>query len=214
MGFIDGLNNTSKNKLGKYSLESDKVEIKKIKEILKDNEECLLFISASVFNRIWTISLTNIRLILIRKKLNKELEMKSFYINEINEIDVQKGALLSKLVLKMNDANIEFSNVENLYLNKFLELLDTEINENPKELSKRQVEKKYQKDRIEQLKRDKTPYCPKCKSTSLIYQNKKLSIGRALTGGILFGGDGAILGGLSSKNGYVKCLNCGHKWKL
>lgn len=31
MGFIDGLNNTSKNKLGKYSLESDKVEIKKLK---------------------------------------------------------------------------------------------------------------------------------------------------------------------------------------
>lgn len=212
MGFLDSLNN--KNKLGKYSLESDKVEIIKIKEVLKEQEECLWFISSSVFNRIWIVSVTNMRLILVRKKLNKELEIKSFFIDEINEIDVQKGSLLSKLVLKMNNANIEFSNVENLYLDKFLELLNTQINNKPKELSKRQAEKKYQKERIDQLKRDKIPYCPKCHSTSLTYQNKKLSVGRAITGKILFGEEGAILGGLSSKKGYVKCLNCGHKWKL
>ena len=47
MGFLDSLNN--KNKLGKYSLESDKVEIIKIKEVLKDQEECLWFISSSIF---------------------------------------------------------------------------------------------------------------------------------------------------------------------
>lgn len=212
MGFLDNLNN--KNKFGKYLLESDKVEIIKIKEILKEQEECLWFISASVFNRIWIVCVTNMRLILVRKKLNKELETKSFYVDEINEVDVQKGSLLSKLVLKMNDANIEFSNVENLYLDKFLELLNTQINNKPKELSKRQAEKKYQKERIAQLKRDKIPYCPKCKSTALTYTNKKLSVGRALTGGLLFGEGGAVLGGLSSKKGYVKCLNCGHSWKL
>lgn len=212
MGFLDSLNN--KNKLGKYSLESDKVEIIKIKEVLKEQEECLWFISSSVFNRIWIVSVTNMRLILVRKKLNKELEIKSFFIDEINEIDVQKGSLLSKLVLKMNNANIEFSNVENLYLDKFLELLNTQINTRSKELSKRQAEKQYEKERLEQLKRDKIPYCPKCHSTSLTYQNKKLSIGRAVTGGVLLGGVGAVVGGLSSKKGYVKCLNCGHKWKL
>ncbi|MDH5076073.1 hypothetical protein Cp4440_02214 [Clostridium perfringens] len=212
MGFLDSLNN--KNKLGKYSLESDKVEIIKIKEVLKEQEECLWFISSSVFNRIWIVSVTNMRLILVRKKLNKELEIKSFFIDEINEIDVQKGSLLSKLVLKMNNANIEFSNVENLYLDKFLELLNTQINTRPKELSKRQAEKIYQKERIAQLKRDKVPYCPKCKSKSLTYQNKKLSVRRAITGKILFGEEGAILGGLSSKKEYVKCLNCGHKWKI
>lgn len=212
MGFLDNLNN--KNKLGKYSLESDKIEMIKIKEILKDKEECLWFISASVFNRIWIVSVTNIRLILVRKKLNKELEIKNFYIDEINEVDVQKGSLLSKLVLKMNDINIEVSNVENLYLDKFLELLNTQINNKPKELSKRKAEKIYQKERIAQLKRDKVPYCPKCKSTTLTYQNKKLSIGRAFVGGFVGGDNGAILGGISSKKGYVKCLSCGHKWKL
>ena len=212
MGFLDSLNN--KNKLWKYSLESDKVEIIKIKEVLKEQEECLWFISSSVFNRIWIVSVTNMRLILVRKKLNKELEIKSFFIDEINEIDVQKGSLLSKLVLKMNNANIEFSNVENLYLDKFLELLNTQINTRPKELSKRQAEKQYEKERLEQLKRDKIPYCPKCHSTSLTYQNKKLSIGRAVTGGVLLGGVVAVVGWLSSKKGYVKCLNCGHKWKL
>lgn len=114
----------------------------------------------------------------------------------------------------MNDVNIEFSNVENLYLDKFLELLNTQINNKPKELSKRKAEKKYQKERIAQLKRDKVPYCPKCKSNTLTYQNKKLSIGRTFVGGFVGGDNGAILGGLSSKKGYVKCLNCGHKWKL
>lgn len=212
MGFLDSLNN--KNKLGKYSLELDKVEIIKIKEILKEQEECLWLISASVFNRIWIVSVTNMRLILVRKKINKELEIKSFYIDEINEVDVQKGSLLSKLVLKMNDTNIEFSNVENLYLDKFLELLNTQINNKPKELSKRQSEKQYEKERLEQLKKDKITYCSKCHSTSLTYQNKKLSIGRAVAGGVLFGGVGAVVGGLSSKKGYVKCLNCGHKWKI
>lgn len=47
MGFLDSLNN--KNKFGKYSLESDKVEIIKIKEILKEQEECLWFISEYVY---------------------------------------------------------------------------------------------------------------------------------------------------------------------
>ncbi|HFD2043525.1 TPA: PH domain-containing protein [Clostridium perfringens] len=165
-----------------------------MKEVLKEQEECLWFISSSVFNRIWIVSVTNMRLILVRKKLNKELEIKSFFIDEINEIDVQKGSLLSKLVLKMNNANIEFSNVENLYLDKFLELLNTQINTRPKELSKRQAEKQYEKERLEQLKRDKIPYCPKCHSTSLTYQNKKLSIGRAVTGGVLLGGVVAVVG--------------------
>ena len=76
------------------------------------------------------------------------------------------------------------------------------------------MEKQYQKDRLEQLERDHIPYCPKCKSTSLTYENKKLSVGRAVVGGTLFGENGAILGGLTSKKGYVKCLNCGHRWKL
>jgi len=50
-------------------------------------------------------------------------------------------------------------------------------------------------------------------SKSITYVDKKLSIGRALVGDILAGSTGAILGGLSSKKGYAKCLNCGHKWK-
>ncbi len=78
----------------------------------------------------------------------------------------------------------------------------------------KQEEKQYQKDRIKQLKKDHVPYCPKCNSTNITFINKKLSLGRAVTGGVLFGETGAILGGLSSKSGKVKCLNCGHDWKI
>lgn len=56
--------------------------------------------------------------------------------------------------------------------------------------------------------------CPKCHSTSITYDTKKLSIGRAIVGNAIAGAPGAILGGLSSKKGYAVCLNCGKRWKV
>mgnify|MGYP000980715512 CR=1 FL=1 len=75
-------------------------------------------------------------------------------------------------------------------------------------------EKQAEKARVEQMKKDKIPFCPKCHSTSITYQDKKLSIGRAIVGRAIAGGVGALLGGSSSKNGKLKCLNCGHTWKI
>jgi DNA-directed RNA polymerase subunit M/transcription elongation factor TFIIS len=86
--------------------------------------------------------------------------------------------------------------------------------------------KREGKERIQQLKKEHTPFCPKCKSTSLTYidKRKKLSLGRAVVGGAIGSlagplgtAAGATMGGLSSdkiKKGKVKCLNCGHTWKL
>ena len=56
--------------------------------------------------------------------------------------------------------------------------------------------------------------CPRCGSTSISYDTKKLSIGRALVGDAIAGAPGAILGGLSSKKGYAVCLKCGKRWKI
>ena len=56
--------------------------------------------------------------------------------------------------------------------------------------------------------------CPRCGSTSLSYDTKKLSIGRALVGDAIAGAPGAIRGGLSSKKGYAVCLKCGKRWKV
>lgn len=56
--------------------------------------------------------------------------------------------------------------------------------------------------------------CPKCKSTSIQYTTKNLSLGRALAGDAIAGAPGAILGGLSSNKGYAVCMNCGKKWKV
>lgn len=55
--------------------------------------------------------------------------------------------------------------------------------------------------------------CPRCKSTSISYTQKPLSIGRAIVGDFLLGAPGAILGGLSSKKGYCVCMKCGKRWK-
>ncbi|WP_249303408.1 zinc-ribbon domain-containing protein [Qiania dongpingensis] len=56
--------------------------------------------------------------------------------------------------------------------------------------------------------------CPRCGSTSITYTNKRLSIGRAMAGGVLAGPAGSVMGGLSSKKGYAVCLSCGKKWKV
>lgn len=76
------------------------------------------------------------------------------------------------------------------------------------------------RNRVQQLKKDRIPYCPKCYSTSLTYVTKKFSLGRTIVGGAIgtlinpiAGGAGAVLGGLSSSKGKVKCLNCGHTWR-
>lgn len=59
-----------------------------------------------------------------------------------------------------------------------------------------------------------TVRCPKCHSTSISYDTKKLSVGRAIVGNAVAGAPGAVLGGLSSKKGYAVCLNCGKRWKI
>lgn len=61
---------------------------------------------------------------------------------------------------------------------------------------------------------DQTARCPRCHSTSISYDTKKLSIGRAIVGDAIAGAPGAVLGGLSSKKGYGVCLNCGKRWKI
>lgn len=61
---------------------------------------------------------------------------------------------------------------------------------------------------------NKIPHCPKCRSTAISYESKKLSLGRAAVGGILAGPAGAVLGGVTSKKGYAVCLNCGKRWKI
>lgn len=88
--------------------------------------------------------------------------------------------------------------------------------------SKKTKEKEYQKERLQQLKRDHVPFCPKCKSINLTFVNQKLSLGRTVVGAVVGSvvtlgigtAVGATMGGLSSKKGKVKCLNCGHTWKL
>lgn len=63
------------------------------------------------------------------------------------------------------------------------------------------------------------PYCPKCKSSSVQYldRRKRLSVGRAIVGGaVTLNPLGAAVGAVTSKkhNGVMKCLKCGNEWKL
>lgn len=92
------------------------------------------------------------------------------------------------------------------------------IKEGKEQASVKLEEKTKVKDKLKEYDKEGIPYCPKCNSTSIQYveRRKKLSVGRALVGGALLGGTGAVLGGLTSKKikGNLKCLKCGHEWKI
>ena len=72
--------------------------------------------------------------------------------------------------------------------------------------------------RIKEMDAQGIPYCPKCKSASVQYveRRKQLSLGRAAVGGALTGGLGAAVGAVTSnkRKGVMKCLKCGNEWKL
>ncbi|NLY77958.1 MAG: NINE protein [Tissierellia bacterium] len=73
-------------------------------------------------------------------------------------------------------------------------------------------------ERIQELEKKGVAYCPKYLSTSIQYvdRRKRLSIGRGIVGTAIAGPIGGAVGAMTSKKhyGYVKCLKCGHEWKL
>lgn len=79
-------------------------------------------------------------------------------------------------------------------------------------------QKQESKDRVNQMKKEGIAHCPKCKSTSIQYveRRKRLSIGRGIVGGAIAGPLGGAVGSITSKKykGFIKCLNCGHQWKV
>lgn len=87
-----------------------------------------------------------------------------------------------------------------------------------KKIEEKRALKQEEKERIERLKKEGIPFCPKCKSTSVQYveRRKRLSIGRGIVGATVAGPIGGAVGAVTSKKykGYIKCLNCGHEWKI
>lgn len=165
------------------------------------------------FDSIKDVEVSNGKLILSIFE-NEEEKKVVFKVQKINIIEEMYNTI-------RQNANLEYKEINDIPLeNKTSNPVQVVINqEKPEKITERQ--------RVKELKRERIPYCPKCHSTSLHYieKRKRLSIGRTIVGGgigaILTGGLGAaagsVLGGLSSnkiKKGKVKCLKCGHTWKL
>ncbi|MDB2085845.1 hypothetical protein [Clostridium paraputrificum] len=174
----------------------------------------------------------------ISKTIGKDIEIP---LTKVTNIDYEKGTMSKNGVIKIEWNNIDgkllgesimfrcFSNdIVEEFVSSILRCLEDpgkslEINQKEKTgffqqiniESKEEVSKKSnpQKERLLKLQKEGIPYCPKCKSTSLTTTNKKLSLGRAAVGGVLLGGAGAILGGLTSKKVELLCMNCGYKFK-
>ncbi len=117
-------------------------------------------------------------------------------------------------ILKMGGEGLGFKKLVRSAASKVKEDFNRQMRE-------QEEKKQYEKERLDQLKKDKIPYCPKCHSTNITFVRKRFSLGRTIVGGAIgsvinpiAGGAGAVLGGLSGKKGKVKCLNCGKEWKL
>ena len=89
---------------------------------------------------------------------------------------------------------------------KEMKIAEKEENQQIKEDAKR---------RYKEIKANNIAHCPKCKSTSVEYiERKKMSLTRGIAGDILAGPVGGIVGASSKKpKGRMKCLNCGKEWK-
>lgn len=75
-----------------------------------------------------------------------------------------------------------------------------------------------ERERTAAMDREGIAYCPRCKSSSIQYieRRKQLSVGRAAVGTVLLNPLAGAVGAVTSKKykGIVKCLKCGHSWKL
>jgi DNA-directed RNA polymerase subunit M/transcription elongation factor TFIIS len=82
----------------------------------------------------------------------------------------------------------------------------------------RQLALAAEKEIVSKLEGEGVAYCPKCKSTTLQYveRRKQLSLTRAAVGTALIGPLAGAVGAVTSKKykGLVKCLKCGHSWKI
>lgn len=59
-----------------------------------------------------------------------------------------------------------------------------------------------------------SPSCPKCRSTTIVYNKKGFGLGKAAVGGVLTGGIGLLAGFIGSNKVLATCVNCGHSWKI
>ena len=77
----------------------------------------------------------------------------------------------------------------------------------------KKAEKQELKDRIKQMDKDGTVYCPKCYSTQVTANKKGFGVGKVVVGAIATGGIGLLAGGIGKNKIQVTCLKCGHQWK-
>lgn len=152
--------------------------------------------------------------IVVKFTCGKEVEAAKFY-NALAEFFEKSPVDVGRIKAEVkNEKRKELLKRSDDLLMRQSMLQETEQNKNAVMAQKPPTQRQLDRARIKRLKHEGVPMCPKCKSTSVIFQKKGLSVTRAAVGGILIGKTGAILGGFTSKKGKLKCLNCGHTWKI
>lgn len=95
---------------------------------------------------------------------------------------------------------------------KFAEEAEKQRIKSQEQAALKKKEKREEKDRVKQMDKEGTVYCPKCKSTSLSSNKKGFGIGKAVIGAALTGGIGLIAGNINAKKVRITCLKCGYQF--
>ena len=86
--------------------------------------------------------------------------------------------------------------------------------EEKQEKKKQEIEDKQQlTQRIKEMDKEGTVYCPKCYSTNITANKRGFKFGRAIVAGTLTLGVGLLTGAAGKDKIEVTCLKCGHTWK-
>jgi len=121
---------------------------------------------------------------------------------------VFKGSIIPLQLKKVYENILKLSGIEYKEPIKG-ESFFTQLKEGLKEQDKQM---QLEKEKIEELEKQKTPYCPKCHSTSIEYIDKTLE--QRLTLGDNLADMNYLFGKGRVENGVLRCLNCGYSWKL
>lgn len=156
---------------------------------------------------------------LVKQKVEKQntehikySETTQNYKEIVNElINTFKSNRIDTVKAFSNKTGLNLTESKKIVDKIYEERLKQDLSKNP--LVQKSIEKQEDKLKVEQLKKDKIPYCPKCHSTSLSANKKGFGFGKAALGLNLGLDIGLLAGGLNANKIEITCLNCGYKFK-
>lgn len=139
----------------------------------------------------------------------------------IKEVDYNAESIVDEFGKDRIGACKYLSNMYGIPLSKAKKIIDDEHNKRNKaetmnakqKLAEKHLKEQQEKNKVNELKKDKIPFCPKCHSTSLTAQKKGFGLLKGAIGVATLGAYGVTAAGIGKNKIILTCLNCGYQFK-